>query len=116
MKRVPECIFCRIAARELPADVVHEDEEFLAFRDIQPVAPTHVLVIPKNHMESVAHATAEDAAMLGRLLDVGRRVAGELGLRDGYRLVINTGRLGGQTVGHLHLHVLGGRQMAWPPG
>lgn len=113
---MPECLFCRLSTGEVPARKVYEDEEFLAFRDIQPVAPTHVLVIPKAHVESVSHTTSTDAPMLGRLIDTARRVAEAEGLENGYRLVINDGPMGGQSVGHLHVHVLGGRRMQWPPG
>lgn len=111
-----DCVFCRIAAGELPARVVYADDEFLAIRDINPVAPTHVLVIPRAHVACVSQLTGEDAPMLGRLLDVARRVAQDEGLGEGYRLVINDGPMGGQTVDHLHVHVLGGRRMQWPPG
>lgn len=113
---MPDCLFCRLVEGEVPARKVYEDEEFLAFRDIQPVAPTHVLVIPKAHVESIAQTTSTDAPMLGRLLDAARRVAEMEGLKDGYRLVVNSGPMGGQSVGHLHIHVLGGRRMEWPPG
>ncbi|MBE3589596.1 MAG: histidine triad nucleotide-binding protein [Firmicutes bacterium] len=111
-----DCLFCRIVAGELPARKVYEDEEVLAFRDIQPVAPVHVLVVPKRHLDGLAAAGAEDAPLLGRLLDAARRVAEAEGLAEGYRVVVNQGRHGGQSVGHLHLHVLGGRAMQWPPG
>ncbi|MBX6351271.1 MAG: histidine triad nucleotide-binding protein [Clostridia bacterium] len=111
-----DCVFCRIVAGELPARVVYSDDEFLAIRDINPVAPTHVLVIPRAHVARVSELAPGDAPMLGRLLEVARRVAESEGLARGYRLVINDGPMGGQTVDHLHLHVLGGRQMTWPPG
>jgi histidine triad (HIT) family protein len=109
------CLFCRIVRREIPATIVHEDAEFLAFRDIDPKAPTHVLVIPKTHVPSLNEAT--DAAMLGRLLLVARQIARAEGIDEsGYRTVCNTGAASGQTVHHLHLHLLGGRAMKWPPG
>jgi histidine triad (HIT) family protein len=112
-----DTIFSRIIAREIPADIVYEDDDALAFRDIDPKAPTHVLVIPKQHIATVADATRDDASALGALLVTAARVAADLGLADdGYRLVINHGPDGGQTVEHLHIHILGGRPMAWPPG
>jgi histidine triad (HIT) family protein len=111
-----DCLFCKIAAGTIPVEPVFEDEEVLAFPDIHPQAPVHVLVIPKRHIASHAHATAEDAPMLGRLLAAAGQVAQRQGLQKGYRLVVNTGPDGGQTVEHLHVHVLGGRQMTWPPG
>ncbi|MEO5903171.1 MAG: histidine triad nucleotide-binding protein [Gemmatimonadaceae bacterium] len=109
------CLFCRIAAREIPAAIVAETDDALAFRDINPAAPVHVLVIPKNHVDSLAIA-ANDGE-LGRLMSLAARVAEREGIADsGYRTVINTRENGGQTVEHLHLHVLGGRRMTWPPG
>ena len=113
---MPDCIFCRIAAGELPAEVLYSDEQAVAFRDIHPHAPTHVLVIPRAHWRSLADVPAGQAAVLGHLVEVGRELAARLGCDRGYRVVINTGAEGGQTVDHLHLHILGGRQMAWPPG
>lgn len=110
-------IFARIADHEVPAEIVYEDEHCLAFRDIHPQAPVHLLIIPRRPLPSLAEAAASDAALLGHLLLVAARVAKAEGLAaDGYRVVANTGRHGGQTVAHLHLHVLGGRQMGWPPG
>lgn len=112
-----DTIFSRIIAREIPADIVYEDEDALAFRDIDPKAPTHVLLIPKRPIATVADATADDASLLGSLLVTAARVAADLGLaEDGYRLVVNHGRDGGQTVDHLHIHIMGGRPMCWPPG
>ena len=105
----PKTIFKRIIDREIPADIVYEDERALAFRDIKPEAPTHVLIIPKQEIPSLAQATDADAALLGHLLDVARRLAVQLGLADGFRVVINAGPDGGQSVDHLHLHLLGGR-------
>lgn len=112
------CIFCRIASGEIPAEIIAHSEGAIAFRDLNPQAPTHVLVIPKKHIGSAADATGSDgAALLGDIMRLGVEVAAQLGLAEaGYRFVINTGRDGGQTVDHLHLHVLGGRQMRWPPG
>ena len=109
------CLFCRIARKEIPANIVWEDATALAFRDIDPKAPTHVLVIPKRHIASLNDAS--DPAVLGHLLVAAREIAAEEGIAEsGYRVVLNTGRDAGQTVFHLHAHVLGGRHMAWPPG
>jgi len=110
-------IFQKIIDGEIPADKVYEDDDVLAFRDIQPQAPCHVLVIPKKPIVSMAHAEPEDDALIGKLMRIGAQVARDAGLEnDGYRLVTNIGEKGGQSVYHLHLHVLGGRQMGWPPG
>ncbi len=111
------CIFCRIAAHELPARIVFEDDDVVALHDAHPQAPTHLLVIPRKHVASLSDADEGDAALLGRLLLVARRVALEHGLRArGYRLVVNSGPDAGQSVFHIHVHVLGGRAMSWPPG
>lgn len=111
------CLFCRIIAGEIPAEIVYSDERSIALRDINPQAPTHVLVIPREHMESLDEATQKDEALLGHLLRVAARVANELGHSEsGYRTVINTGAGAGQSVFHLHVHVLGGRALTWPPG
>jgi histidine triad (HIT) family protein len=111
------CLFCNIAARTTPAQIVFENDHVLAFRDIRPVAPTHALVIPKKHVAGVHDATPGDAALLGQLILAARDVAEQLGLAEGgYRLVINQGPDAGQSVSHIHCHVLGGRQMTWPPG
>lgn len=111
------CLFCRIIAGEIPANKVYEDERALAFRDINPQAPTHILIIPKKHIDSLNGASGEDEATLGRLQCVAAKIAGEEGLTEkGYRTVINTGVDAGQTVFHIHVHLLGGRPMAWPPG
>jgi histidine triad (HIT) family protein len=104
------CIFCRIVAGEIPAKLVHEDDETIAFRDINPQAPTHVLVIPRRHIASVNELTESDGALIGRM-HLTEGVS-----ESGYRLVMNTGAAAGQTVHHIHLHILGGRSMAWPPG
>ncbi|MFT4977197.1 MAG: histidine triad (HIT) family protein [Myxococcota bacterium] len=110
-------IFARIISGEIPADKVYEDEHVVAFRDVNPQAPVHVLVVPREPLVSVAHAQPADAELLGRLLLAAARVAEELGLAEGgYRLVTNVGRHGGQSVFHLHIHLLGGRQLGWPPG
>ncbi|HEY0005279.1 MAG TPA: histidine triad nucleotide-binding protein [Pyrinomonadaceae bacterium] len=111
------CLFCRIMAGEIPAEIIHQDEQSFALRDINPQAPTHILVIPREHMESLDEAAQRDEALLGHLLRVAARIANEQGLSEsGYRTVINTGAGAGQSVFHLHLHVLGGRPMSWPPG
>ncbi len=110
-------IFQKIIDGEIPADKVYEDDEVLAFRDIQPVAPTHILVIPKRPIVNVATATEADAALLGKLMLTAAKVARDEGIEDGgYRLVTNIGREGGQSVYHLHIHVIGGRRLSWPPG
>jgi histidine triad (HIT) family protein len=110
-------IFQRIIDGEIPADKVYEDDEVLAFRDINAQAPTHVLVIPKRPIVSIATATPADQALIGKLMLVAAQVARDAGLEaDGYRLVTNIGTDGGQSVAHLHIHVLGGRRMTWPPG
>ena len=112
-----QTLFEKIIAREIPADIVYEDDQVLAFRDISPQAPTHVLVIPKKVIPRIAEADDSDQALLGHLLLKARDVAAELGLADsGYRLVINNGRDGGESVPHLHCHILGGRPLTWPPG
>ena len=110
-----DSIFGRIARGELAADVVYEDDRALAFRDINPQAPTHILVIPRKPIERLSGADSSDAPLLGHLLDVARKVASQEGLRD-FRLVVNDGAGAGQTVFHLHVHVLGGRTFGWPPG
>ena len=110
-----DCLFCRIVRREIPARIVHESADTLAFADIDPQAPTHVLVIPKAHVDSLNEAT--DAAQVGRLAIVAAEIARAEGLAErGYRTVINTNADAGQTVFHIHLHLLGGRRLAWPPG
>ena len=111
------CVFCRIAAGEIPSDTVFQDDDVVAFRDLTPRAPTHILVIPRRHIASVAALTEDDAAIAGRLLVTAARIARDEGIAEaGYRLVANTGRWGGQTVDHLHLHLMGGRPFDWPPG
>lgn len=110
-------LFEKIATRQIPAEIIHETDELLAFRDISPKAPTHVLVVPKKVIPRLAEAGAGDAALLGRLLLAAGDVARKLGVeKTGFRVVINNGRDGGETVPHLHLHVLAGRALAWPPG
>jgi histidine triad (HIT) family protein len=109
-------IFKRIIDREIPADIVYEDDRCLAFRDISPQAPTHILVIPKSEINSLAETTDGDRDLLGHLLLVTRTLAKDLNLKNGYRTILNTGPDGGQTVDHLHVHLLGGRALTWPPG
>jgi len=112
-----DCLFCRIAAGTIPATIVHSDDEVVAFRDINPQAPTHVLVVPREHIVSAAELTPAQDHLWGRLLHVAHSIADDEGQTDaGYRLVTNVGRNGGQTVPHLHLHLLAGRRMTWPPG
>ena len=111
-----DTIFGKIIRREIPADIVYEDDLAIAFKDITPQAPTHILVIPKKSIARIENATDDDQALMGHLLLTARKVAKEFGLNNGYRLVINNGADGGQTVEHLHLHILGDRQMTWPPG
>lgn len=112
-------LFEKIIAREIPADIVHEDDRCIAFRDISPQAPTHLLVVPKKPLPRVGEATTEDEALLGHLLLAASSIASEMGFNstdEGFRIVINNGRLGGEAVPHLHVHLLSGRQMEWPPG
>lgn len=111
------CIFCRIVKGEIPAKTLFEDEDLIAFHDIDPRAPTHVLVIPRRHIPSMGALAPADAGLAGRLLLAGARVAEATGAAErGYRLVLNTGPDGGQSVDHIHMHVLGGRRFTWPPG
>ncbi len=117
----PDCIFCKIANQQIPAPLIYQDELCVAFRDIHPQAPTHILVIPRAHardlMEVAAQGPDQAEPLLGRLLRVASQVAAQAGLAEGgFRLVVNTGADGGQSVFHLHLHILGGRAMGWPPG
>ncbi|MCB0222030.1 MAG: histidine triad nucleotide-binding protein [Chrysiogenetes bacterium] len=112
-----ECLFCRIVTGEIPAEKLHEDEHTIAFRDINPQAPTHFLVIPKKHIETLLDVTPEDHELMGRLVHTANTVAKAQGVdKAGFRAVVNCREQGGQTVYHLHLHVLGGRFMKWPPG
>lgn len=113
----PMTLFEKIIARQIPAQIVYEDDLVLAFRDISPQAPTHVLLVPKKPIPRIAEANDEDQLMLGHLLLKAAEVAEKVGLKEGgYRLVINNGRNGGESVPHLHCHILGGRPMSWPPG
>ena len=112
-----DCLFCRIVAGEIPADIVAENAGAIAFRDLNPVAPTHALVIPREHLENVAEVAAKSPDTLPEIFNLAAEVAAADGIAEnGYRLVANTGRDGHQTVFHAHVHVLGGRSMGWPPG
>lgn len=111
------CIFCRIAEGEIPATVVYEDDEIVAFEDVNPQAPTHLLLIPRKHVPSLNSVGTDDGGWAARLILAAPQVAREAGVhQDGYRVVINTGSEGGQAVDHVHMHLLGGRRMTWPPG
>lgn len=109
-----DCIFCKIVKGDIPSTKVYEDDNFYAFKDIAPVAPVHVLVIPKKHIQSIAALTPDDAEVAGKMLFTIQKVANLLGLKDGYRVVFNTGEKAGQTVHHMHAHIIGGKEMAWP--
>lgn len=112
-----DCLFCRIVADELPSTRVHEDDEVIAFQDIAPRSPTHILVIPRRHIPSAADLTESDGPLLGRMFAVTADIARTQGVADaGYRVVTNVGEWGGQTVDHLHFHLMGGRAFEWPPG
>jgi histidine triad (HIT) family protein len=112
-----DCLFCSIINGDIPADIVYQDEQVLAFRDISPQAPTHILVIPKRHITTINDMTAEDSGLVGHMVYSAKQLAAELGLaEDGFRLTLNCNENGGQSVYHIHLHLLGGRRMSWPPG
>ena len=111
-----DCLFCKIAAGEIPSDRVYEDDDVIAFRDISPQAPVHVLVVPRRHLASLDEAAEADGELLGRILLVIQRLARKLGVDTGYRVVNNCGASAGQSVFHIHFHLLGGRPMGWPPG
>jgi len=111
-----DCLFCRIIDGEIPSSKVYEDEKVYAFKDIDPKAPVHVLIVPKKHIVSVAETDEEDMQIYAHIMSVAKKLAKELDLVKGYRLVANIGEDGGQAVAHLHFHLLGGRQMLWPPG
>ncbi|MDK2918296.1 MAG: histidine triad family protein [Candidatus Petromonas sp.] len=112
-----DCIFCKIAKKEIPSEIVYEDEKIIAFKDINPAAPTHVLFIPKEHIDSLNSVDVNHKELIGDIIFRIKEVAKELKIsEDGYRIVNNCGSLGGQTVNHLHFHLVGGRQMQWPPG
>ena len=111
-----DCIFCKIGKKEIPAKMVYEDDELFAFEDVSPQAPAHILICPRKHYESLGHAAATDAEVLGRAHLVAAKLAAARGLTGGYRTVINNGAGAGQSVFHLHVHLLGGREFRWPPG
>ncbi len=112
-----ECIFCKIARKDIPSDCLYEDHQVFAFRDINPQAPVHILVIPKQHIESLLEVTEETSSLLANVAMVVKKLAKQLNVDEsGFRLVVNTGKDGGQTVNHLHFHLLGGRELGWPPG
>ena len=111
-----DCIFCKIAAHEIPSKAAYEDDLIYSFYDLEPQAPVHVLIVPKKHIESLDTTTDEDAQLLAHMMLKVKEIAASLGLENGYRAVINTGEDGGQTVKHLHIHLLGKRSMIWPPG
>jgi histidine triad (HIT) family protein len=111
-----DCLFCRIVSGDIPAKKVYEDEHVLAFEDIQPRAPTHVLIIPKKHIRGLKEAEAADAELVGRLHLAAAEIARQRGIEDGYRTVLNVGPKSGQSVFHMHVHLLGGRDLHWPPG
>jgi histidine triad (HIT) family protein len=112
-----DCLFCGIVSHDIPAQIVFENNALIAFRDVSPQAPTHILIIPKKHIQTINHAMPEDEALLGQLILAAKQIAHQEGLKDsGFRMVFNTNDHGGQTVYHIHLHLLGGRQMTWPPG
>ncbi len=111
-----DTIFAKIIRREIPADIVYEDEQCLAFKDVSPQAPVHILLIPLKPIAKLADATSEDQALLGHLMLVARKIAADQGIGDAFRLVVNNGEGASQTVFHLHIHILGGRSLSWPPG
>ena len=111
-----DCIFCKIAAGIIPSKKAYEDDKVLAFYDLDPQAPTHILIIPKEHIESAAEISAENSAVIAAIFEAAAKIAKELNLEKGFRIVTNCGEDGGQTVKHLHFHLLAGRSLAWPPG
>jgi histidine triad (HIT) family protein len=110
------CVFCRIVRGEAPARIVYQDKDVTAFQDLRPRAPTHILIVPNRHIAGVAGVEPEDSALLGKLFIIARRLAEQEGIVNGYRLVVNNGPRAGQSVFHLHVHLLGGRPLGWPPG
>lgn len=111
-----DCIFCRIVRGEAPARILYQDDDVTAFHDIHPGSPVHILIVPNRHIVGAAQVEPEDEPLLGKLFTVARRVAEQVGVAEGYRLVVNNGRSTGQSVFHLHMHLLGGRRFHWPPG
>jgi histidine triad (HIT) family protein len=110
------CLFCRIVEGEIPSNKVYEDDSVIAFHDIDKKAPVHVLIVPKKHIASIAEVSEEDMGIIANIVRTAQKLAAEFGLKDGFRIVVNTGKDGGQSVPHLHFHLLGGRALAWPPG
>lgn len=112
-----DCIFCKIAGHKIPSEIVYEDEEIVAFKDVNPVAPVHILVVPKRHIESIASLTDDDKELVGRVILAANKLAQEASVdKTGFRVVVNHGRDAGQSVPHIHFHLLGGRPLGWPPG
>lgn len=113
---MPDCLFCKIVGGEIPSQFLYEDDDMVAFRDIDPKAPVHILLVPKAHIEDAAALTEVEGALLGKMFAVAAKLAKQEGLENGWRVVTNVGKDGGQSVPHLHFHLLGGRQLGWPPG
>ncbi|WP_053957571.1 histidine triad nucleotide-binding protein [Inediibacterium massiliense] len=111
-----DCIFCKIISKQIPSKIVYEDDSVISFYDIDPQAPVHIVIVPKKHIKSLDHIIDEDQDLIGHIFLCAKKIAGELGLKDGYRIINNCGKLGGQTVDHIHFHLLGGRELQWPPG
>ena len=112
-----DCLFCNIAAGNIPADIIYQDDDVCAFRDIAPQAPTHLLVIPRQHISTTNDLDTDNSSIIGKMAQCAAKLAAEQGIaQDGYRLVMNCNNHGGQTVYHIHMHILGGRQLSWPPG
>lgn len=111
-----DCLFCKIAAGEIPAEIVFEDNDLMAFRDIAPVAPQHILIIPKKHIDGPASITAEDEGLIGKMMRMAGDVAADNGIGNAYRLVLSNGKDAGQLIFHIHMHIIGGRPLHWPPG
>lgn len=113
---MPDCLFCKIAAHEIPSTVLYEDKDLITFRDIEPQAPFHILIVPKQHIQSAADLSAQHATLLAKVFETAAKLCIQEGITNGYRVVTNIGPDGAQSVPHLHFHVLGGRQLGWPPG
>ncbi len=112
-----DCLFCKIADKSIPSDIVYEDDKVVAFRDVNPQAPTHILIIPRQHIATLNDVSVDDNQLVGHIINTAKTIAANEGLaNDGYRVAMNCNRHGGQTVFHIHLHLLGGRQLQWPPG
>ena len=110
-----DCIFCKIAAKEVPSEIIYEDEKVLVFKDLEPKAPIHILVIPKTHISSVMEINEENSEIISHIFKVIKKLSSKLNLQNGFRIVNNCGKYGGQTVNHIHFHVLGGQQLEWNP-